>query len=455
MDYNTIYYPNDKYEAVGDDLIVLYENTYSNVDLDNYDVALNKIFNLSGIIQYHDHNIDDINDVIDVTLSQEVYDYDNYSLYVYSTDKFKLGYVVSFDYQGYLKVAQYEGNLRSIDWINYDTSLELDFVVGVWYDAVGALLISQKSTKPISPILLNSPNVQLGELNTRDSLSYRTIRYYLPSETWSKENVVNSLKFFPEQFIKYRDGVLVSPNSLTQLVIAILKDEISVDCTSLAVIPSHTSIPEDIEVSSLSKIKDCLIVSILGLDISIISNYEDGVIDKDNHFSVLKSNSGVTLITIWDNFENEVMGSESVITCQVGDKTFELSDSLETSYVSKVIEWKDKSLLGNKIIVYSFGDRVFPLLRDLASEDVKVDSLYVEGVSCPTRGFTSYEDIFGIQDIKIYNLWQDYIVNNKYKFGLWDDILITDIFDIVIEKLEWVDCLHHPSMYSFVLSGIQ
>lgn len=379
-----------------------------------------------------------------------------------------------FNYDDYiLNGTDYSSEFRGNEYVkslldNSDAGSPIMF--GTTNKAIPVLsLLSKYPDTDALVVLLNPVNIVLKD-KTLNSIgkkievyNHNPSGYRFPTQTQTKTDVVNDLiPFTDNQDNKvnlttyHLNSDFNCINTYDNMFSYMLKHESTGDdCETLFKLPTTIKIPSDF--SDPIQLKACAYIMMQGLDTSKISNYNKDYTDLDNRIIGLKSTDDNYYIFIYDSFMDEPNIDPQTTTTIINSKVpFNVFNQINENF-NTIIDTLDNELAipnnaNTKVIIYSFGHRIYSFLRDFNTKyPAIVPKLYVEGLGAVTVGFTNFETNYNVGDYKVVNIWQDSIVNTMTHFDdstHLDNIQVTELYDINKDQ-NYLNCIH--SMYAYAM----
>lgn len=423
-----------------------------------------------------------------------------YKIYKYniktpgSTFTYALNIITDFNMELYInKAVDYDtlvrGNTFNKSLLPVDIPNEIgitDIIVAGGANCIAALSHVNFYVVPtISLILHNIPNMFLDPVAT---MKYKKLTHYvvknnyiLPKTTVFKSGTtytpqtLNSfnLPTTEAKYLKRTVSYATTPtcyneySSLYKLTYNIHNNIVINDCASSLNIEPPTALTVPTDLLNLTKIRQMFYAGYFDVNDSVITDLKAKYIDLPNRLMGFTDNLGNLFVCVYDQFVEtpKITNTENTTTITHLTTSYTLFNESNENYDFTAMKTalSIDNTFNKAVVIYGFGNVLHSFMRDFTTEFTAVElnnkvSIFNEGISSVTKGFTSFSAIYGIPSNQIltYNIWQDNIINELVPFDTTiDSIKVDQLFD---EKLtgimdENMPCLHSIFGYQLCIGN--
>lgn len=460
------------------DIDLLYTKDYSHANFDNdFFGSTDKCLGLLTILEKTGYplSLDDLNSKLinEVTVSQERYTIDFFKIYTYTVTypdgQYSFTITLDVDYSYFITLYgddTFSGEYRNSKEIAklLPQGLTADIHFGAFYNSV--ILYAIKELYDARLFILNNIDIKLNS-NSINFTIYSNIPsnindyVFPPKVNTLDDEIKQTYKIKNKTLITYKTNIVCfnNYNSFGYFYLSKLNDDINYDSfgipdlETLEIKGDYTGEIPTIE--ERDNLKDLLTAGLLDMDVSSINEYknyytDDGIIAYQNDADDVS-------IILYDKFQDEIKIEDQTSFTNI-DLTnidpsltaFSLLDEDNYTFITQINNIVTNFSTINKILIYSFGNKVYSFLRDFNTIVPTIKpSVYIEGLSNVTKNFISFDSHFLVSKYYIVNIYQDEIINEKVKFDtMLDNIQSNDLYDV---KEESMCPIHTPCSYKFLI----
>lgn len=454
-------------------------NIWNGSELD--DAVVNKyllIVSLLEVNKYPD-DLSSINAQIQNNMTLQNFNFSNNNNYIqykkYSIGQHSFTVVTKFNYVDYLinGVNYNDNTIRGDEYIKNLITIEplADIVFGSYVNSIPAISLLSKANNNTSLLLLLNPVEVILQNATLDGLGKKIRVIEHNPEVNKFPGVLTLFDGTTKSFVEFADETpskvdlvryhLDNDNNCfnTYLSYAVytIFGSTADDCATLLDLPT-TGIKIPNTLNDIDNARWCYYILSNGISTSKISNYKANYIDYDHGIMALQSQDDEYLLIIFDKFMAEDILNEpfSFVTISSANSFKILSQVQENN--QSILDTIQTTLnitddVNTKVIIYSFGVRVYSLLYDFNTKFSNIKPIvYAEGLANVTQGFTSFDHNYNIDSSLSANIYQDSIVDTKTVYNtpdILDSIMVDRLYDMTLTEAQ-LKCVHSIYAYSLI-----